>query len=85
MDDHTGTRLFGTGCKHLALVILHHAHSARAVNGQIRMITEGRDVYFGFPYKRENVLLAFYRHFDAVYCHIIHKILLMFIIRVILP
>ena len=56
-DAHPVPGLHGAGGVDLAPLVLHHAHAARAVDRQLRIVAEGGHLDAGLPDHRQNVFL----------------------------
>ena len=72
VNDHAVPWHLGTGGEDLAPVVLHHAHPARAVCGQLRMIAERGKIDAGLPDHGQHVLLIGKSHSSVVDRHITH-------------
>ena len=64
----------GAGSHYIPFFVFHYAHPAGSVNGQLRMIAEGRKFYTGFPYDFQYVPFSFYGCHFTVYRHVFMSI-----------
>ena len=66
-DYHSCSRNCRTRRHHSALFVLDHAHTASAVNGQIRMIAENREFYSALADNFKEIPFTLDLNWDAVY------------------
>ena len=68
-NNHTVSRLSGTGRVYRAAFVFENAHSARAVNGKFGVVAERGDIYAGFSRYFQNIAFAVYFDGFAVDSH----------------
>jgi hypothetical protein len=67
---HSSSGRSGAGRLQTAAFSLDHAHPARAVDRQLRMIAKGRKVYARLPYQLKYIFLAINLYGNVVNNHI---------------
>lgn len=72
VDHHAVPGFFRAGGEEAASVVLHHAQTAGAENGQLRLVAQGRDLETGLANDGQNILLVGKFYLFSVDCNSTH-------------
>ncbi len=72
VDHHAVPGLFRAGGEEAASVVLHHAQTAGAENGQLRLVAQGRNLETGLADDGQNILLVGKFYLFSVDCNSTH-------------
>ena len=70
-DLHFIARRRRAGCDYSAPFVFHHTHTARTVDGKLRIIAEGWQVDSRLPDHRENILFLVKLYNLTIYNHVL--------------